>query len=124
MLVVALLGYAKFGAGWAVFAAAFLLPDLSLLGYLGGSRIGAITYNAAHSYATPMVALAAAIAFPASVPLSIPLIWFAHIGFDRALGFGLKYFAGFGATHLGFVGRFGRQVPSRSIERTSDAAAP
>jgi len=28
----------------------------------------------------------------------------AHIGFDRALGYGLKYSKGFGYTHLGRIG--------------------
>jgi hypothetical protein len=26
------------------------------------------------------------------------MIWLAHIGFDRALGYGLKYSSGFGVT--------------------------
>jgi hypothetical protein len=29
----------------------------------------------------------------------------AHIGIDRALGYGLKYSAGFGFTHLGRIGK-------------------
>ncbi len=33
--------------------------------------------------------------------LSIAMIWLAHIGIDRALGYGLKYNAGFHCTHLG-----------------------
>jgi hypothetical protein len=37
--------------------------------------------------------------------LSIAMIWLAHIGFDRALGYGLKYTTGFGYTHLGRIGR-------------------
>jgi hypothetical protein len=108
VLAVALLCYAKFGAGWATFAAMFFLPDLSLLGYLGGARAGAIAYNVAHAYVGPLIGLCVAIAFPGTFPLSISLIWGAHIGFDRALGFGLKYSAGFGSTHLGPIRRYGR----------------
>jgi hypothetical protein len=37
--------------------------------------------------------------------LSIAMIWLAHIGIDRALGYGLKYSAGFGFTHLGRIGK-------------------
>jgi hypothetical protein len=37
--------------------------------------------------------------------LSIAMIWMAHIGIDRALGYGLKYSAGFTFTHLGRIGR-------------------
>jgi hypothetical protein len=29
----------------------------------------------------------------------------AHIGIDRALGYGLKYSTGFGFTHLGRIGK-------------------
>jgi hypothetical protein len=37
--------------------------------------------------------------------LLIAMIWLAHIGFDRALGYGLKYASGFGFTHLGRIGK-------------------
>jgi hypothetical protein len=36
--------------------------------------------------------------------IAIALIWAAHIGIDRALGFGLKYSAGAALTHLGRIG--------------------
>ena len=36
---------------------------------------------------------------------ALALIWIAHIGLDRALGYGLKYATGFGDTHLGRIGR-------------------
>ncbi len=84
--------YAVWGGSWPVYAILFLAPDLSFAGYLAGPRVGAVVYNAAHSYMAPMA-------------LSIAMIWLAHIGFDRALGYGLKYFAGFGFTHLGRIGR-------------------
>lgn len=102
--------YAEYGAGWGVFAACFLLPDLSFLGYLAGARVGAVTYNAAHSYVGAVLALAASVAFPAHVAPAIGLIWCAHIGFDRALGYGLKYKQGFGYTHLGLIGRQAKQA--------------
>lgn len=47
VFVACLVCYAKFGAGWGVFVATFLLPDLSLVAYLAGARVGAIAYNAA-----------------------------------------------------------------------------
>jgi hypothetical protein len=37
--------------------------------------------------------------------LTLPLVWGAHIGFDRVLGYGLKYPTSFGDTHLGRIGR-------------------
>ncbi len=33
------------------------------------------------------------------------MIWCAHIGFDRAFGYGLKYSAGFGFMHRGRKGQ-------------------
>lgn len=105
VLVAATIGYAKYGAGWGVFAATFFLPDLSFAGYLAGPRAGAMAYNAAHSYVGAVIALAAALLWPSLLPVSVGLVWCAHIGFDRALGYGLKYGSGFTATHLGRIGR-------------------
>lgn len=101
----ALAAYAALGASWWLFAALILVPDLSMLGYLAGPRAGAFVYNAAHTYVAP--ALLGALAYGVSAPLAgaIALIWTAHIGLDRALGYGLKYTTGFGHTHLGFLGR-------------------
>jgi hypothetical protein len=94
--------YAQLGAGWGMFAALFLVPDLSMLGYLAGARIGAHSYNVAHSYLTPAVLAIAGLVSPALLPWAA--LWLAHIGFDRALGYGLKYTTAFGDTHLGRVG--------------------
>lgn len=106
VLVAAVAAYAQLGAGWGAFAMLFLVPDLSFLGYLGGARVGAAVYNIAHSYIGPVALLATgALATDMPVALAAGLIWCAHIGFDRALGFGLKYGTEFGATHLGRVGK-------------------
>jgi hypothetical protein len=100
--------YARSGAGWGQFAALFLVPDLSLLGYLLGPRVGAASYNTLHSTLGPI--LLGAVALLVSVPglLPIAFIWAAHVGVDRALGFGLKYQSAFGHTHLGEVALPGR----------------
>ena len=105
MLAGALIAYDQIGAGWGAFALLFLLPDLSMLGYLRGARPGALRDNAAHSCLGPaaLIALGALGAQP--VALAGGLIWLAHVGFDRMLGYGLKYREGFGATHLGRIGR-------------------
>jgi hypothetical protein len=105
VLAVALFLYARHGAGWGTFTLFFLVPDLSFFGYLAGPRVGALCYNAAHSYIGALVCfvLGATLALPVFVVAA--LIWCAHIGFDRALGYGLKYADGFGYTHLGRIGR-------------------
>ena len=97
--------YAVWGGSWWVYALLFLVPDLSFLGYLAGPRVGAIIYNAAHSYMAPMALMTIGFGMNSPLTLSIAMIWLAHIGIDRALGFGLKYSAGFGFTHLGRIGK-------------------
>ncbi len=101
----ALAVYSHLGASWLAFAALFLAPDLAMAAYLGGPRLGASVYNLAHSYVAPLALGAAGVALGSPVAPAIALVWIAHIGFDRALGFGLKYATGFGDSHLG---RFGR----------------
>jgi hypothetical protein len=105
VLAAAVAGYTQLGAGWGAFAMLFLLPDLSFLGYLGGPRAGAIAYNTAHSYIGPVALLTLGFVGDMPAALALGLIWCAHIGFDRALGYGLKYGSEFGATHLGRIGR-------------------
>ena len=97
--------YVHAGFSWPVFALLFLAPDLSMLAYLGGPRAGAIGYNLAHTYALPLVLTLAGFAGGVSAAAAGGLIWIAHIGFDRMLGYGLKYSTGFGDTHLGHLGR-------------------
>jgi Domain of unknown function (DUF4260) len=97
--------YAVWGGSWWIYAILFLVPDLSFAGYLAGPRAGAMVYNAAHSYMAPMTLMVTGFAMEAPLVLSIAMIWLAHIGIDRALGFGLKYFVGFGFTHLGRIGK-------------------
>ena len=97
--------YAVWGGSWWVYALLFLVPDLSFAAYLAGPRFGAIVYNAAHSYMAPVAMMTSSFALASPLWLSIAMIWMAHIGIDRALGYGLKYSAGFGFTHLGRIGR-------------------
>lgn len=77
-----------------------LAPDVSMLGYLSGPRFGSLSYNAAHTYLGPLALVGVATVW--SVPLAVPvaLVWAAHIGADRALGYGLKYPTAFGDTHI------------------------
>jgi hypothetical protein len=108
VLALAVLLYARGGHSWLTFAVLFLAPDLSLAAYLGGARAGAVGYNLAHSYVGPV--LAAALAVLTGRPPVVALLWAAHIGFDRALGYGLKHPTSFADTHLGRIGR--RAPPS------------
>jgi Domain of unknown function (DUF4260) len=102
---VATVFYARTGASWWMYAALFLVPDLSMLGYLGGPKLGARIYNAIHSYITPATLAVSALLLGANGLVPFALIWVAHIGIDRLMGYGLKYPEGFGRTHLGMLGK-------------------
>ncbi len=97
--------YRVWGGYWWVYFVLFLLPDLSFAAYLAGPRIGAIVYNVAHSYMAPITLMISGLGLASPLTLSIAIIWLAHIGIDRALGYGLKYSAGFGFTHLSRIGK-------------------
>jgi hypothetical protein len=96
--------YARFGGSWQTFAIFILAPDLCMVGYAFGKRTGAVAYNAVHSTLAPLALLAFGLASAQSMTVCAAAIWLAHIGFDRALGFGLKYASGFRDTHLSVRG--------------------
>jgi hypothetical protein len=97
--------YGHAGFSWLAFALLFLAPDLAMLAYLVGPRAGALAYNLVHTYALALPVALEGFALGSPVASALGLILIAHIGFDRMLGFGLKYATGFGDTHLGQTGR-------------------
>jgi len=102
--------YGVWGGSWWIYAVLFFVPDISFLAYLGGPRAGAAAYNALHTYMPSLILSVVGFALALPLTLSIAMIWMAHIGFDRALGLGLKYEAGFGFTHLGRIGKAARDA--------------
>lgn len=92
--------YFALGFGWAAFLFLLLVPDVSMLGYLKDSKTGATIYNAGHTYLVPGLLGAIGYGLDANALLAASLIWIAHIGMDRMLGYGLKRFTGFKDTHL------------------------
>ena len=99
----ALAAYAWLGQSWWLFAALFLAPDLAMLGYLRSGRSGMLAYNLVHTYVAPaLLALLGLAVGP--VAFGLAAIWTAHIGLDRAVGYGLKLDS-FGQTHLGPIGK-------------------
>lgn len=104
LLVLAGFAYQRLSGDWRLFALLFLTPDLAFLAYVAGPRVGAVAYNLTHSLIGPALLLGLGLALaPALTPFA--LIWAAHVGFDRCLGYGLKYGSAFGDTHLGRMGR-------------------
>lgn len=100
----AVIFYAWSGVSWWLFAVLILAPDLSMLGYLAGPRIGAIAYNALHILIVPVLLLLVGNLSGHATAIAVALIWIAHIAIDRALGYGLKLSTGFQDTHLGRIG--------------------
>jgi hypothetical protein len=80
--------------GWIPFVALILAPDLSFAAYVFGPKVGAVAYDAVHTEIFPIAP---------GVATKVALIWLAHIGVDRLLGYGLKYPTAFTDTHLGRV---------------------
>ncbi|MFC6767963.1 DUF4260 domain-containing protein [Natrinema soli] len=77
-----------------------LSPDLSMIGYLAGPRLGSLSYNIVHTYTLPLALGAFGFWADSRLALLIALIWAGHIGADRVFGYGLKFESGFTDTHL------------------------
>jgi hypothetical protein len=88
---------------WWLFAVLILAPDLIMLGYLWNVRIGSALYNLVHTLSAPVLLLVASQFVHSGALLPLCLIWIAHIGMDRMLGYGLKYPTQFNDTHLQHV---------------------
>lgn len=105
LLALSLLVYWKFAGPWLVYVLLILAPDLFMLGYLGGPRLGAAVYNLGHTWLFPGILAAVGIIAGTSFAVDVALIWLGHIGLDRLLGYGLKLPTAFRDTHLGRIGR-------------------
>jgi Domain of unknown function (DUF4260) len=100
VLAAALALYFDSGYGWLLLVVLVLAPDLSMLGYLAGPAVGAAIYDVVHTYALPVALGTVGVLGDVDLATQLSLIWFAHIGADRALGYGLKYPTAFRDTHL------------------------
>ncbi|WP_086349532.1 DUF4260 domain-containing protein [Candidatus Enterococcus clewellii] len=100
LLLTVYLYFAVFHLSWLVLILCLFLPDLSMVGYLVDSKIGAMTYNSVHNLVVPSTAIFLGLALDNSLLVYIGLILFIHIFMDRLLGYGLKYADDFKHTHL------------------------
>jgi hypothetical protein len=105
LLAAATFGFWMTGASWWLFAVLFLVPDVSFAAYLVSPRMGAAAYNAVHSTVGPILLGLYGLWVGPPLVLAVSLIWAAHCGFDRLLGYGLKYPSAFQDTHLGRIGK-------------------
>lgn len=90
---------------WWLLLPVFFAPDLALAAYVAGPRVGAFVYNFVHIYGFGLLLLMLGSLTGHSLLLQLGALWFAHSGFDRMLGRGLKTSEGFRFTHLGQIGR-------------------
>lgn len=111
MFVAATVAWFVSGFGWLPFVLLLFAFDLFMLGYLAGPKVGAAVYNLGHGLALPSLAALVHVLTGSGLALALACLWFAHIGLDLALGYGLKLPEGFQRTHLGPIGR-GRDRPS------------
>lgn len=102
VLLVTVIVYAELHGNWLLFAVLFLVPDLSLLGYLieDNGRLAAMLYNVVHCYAVPLAVGLVAWKLHSVLCERIAVIWIAHIALDRLVGFGLKYAQAPRPTHM------------------------
>jgi len=91
LLAMAAVLYGRQRQSWWLFVALLAVPDLGLLGYLAGARAGAVAYDLTHTYLPPAVLGLGGVLGGSGLAVSVALIWFGHIGMDRALGLGLRY---------------------------------
>jgi hypothetical protein len=100
LLAMAAVLYATYGRSWWLFVALLPAPDLGLLGSLWSRRAGAVAYDLTHTYVGPAALGIVGLLTSSGLAVALALVWFAHIGMDRALGLGLQYPDGSGRTHL------------------------
>ncbi len=92
--------YGHLGGQWLLLLPLLLLPDVSLLGYLSGSAIGAFVYNLVHNWAVGLALTAGGLLAAVPVLAIAGAVIVAHVGIDRVLGYGLKHATSFKDTHL------------------------
>jgi hypothetical protein len=97
------------GGPWLLALPLLLLPDLSMIGYLRDPRLGALTYNIVHNWAIGLAVLGLGVWTGNAVVVMAGAVLIAHVGMDRAVGYGLKSPSSFHETHLGRVGKAARQ---------------
>lgn len=95
----------KLNFAWWWFPSLLLLPDIGMIGYAINPKIGAFTYNLLHHRLIAAIVAFYALTYGNEYGQLLAIILFAHISFDRILGYGLKYEDSFNNTHLGLIGK-------------------
>lgn len=100
ILITSLILYANQQFNWWAFALFLMTPDLAILLYPINPRLGSMAYNLVHTIIFPLTLAIFSVFNGSDLGLQIALIWLAHIGMDRAFGYGFKYSGEFKETHF------------------------
>lgn len=100
------------GYSWWVYLAWLLAPDLSMVGYAINTRIGAWLYNLVHHQALAVAVGVTGYFMNSSELMLAGAVLFGHSAMDRALGYGLKHEDDFKHTHLGWIGKKDKHIPT------------
>ena len=92
-------------ADWWCYILILIAPDISMVGYLGGNKTGAVAYNLFHHKGIAIALFAIGLAASNNLLQIIGSILFGHSSLDRVFGYGLKLIEGFKYTHLGIIGK-------------------
>ena len=95
--------FGALGGPWLAFVPLLLVPDLSMLGYVRDTRLGALTYNLGHNLVTAGALLGLGLGLNVGWLAIAGSVALAHVGMDRLMGYGLKYPTTFKDTHLQHV---------------------
>lgn len=90
---------------WWWFLVLILAPDIGMVGYAFGNKIGALAYNLFHHKGLAIAIYLLGSYFTEPWLQLTGIILFSHAAMDRIFGYGLKYDKGFKFTHLGEIGK-------------------
>jgi hypothetical protein len=90
---------------WWWYWVLFLTPDISMIGYVVNTKVGAALYNFGHHKGTAVLCFTVGIILSSTAWQFAGLLLLGHSSFDRILGYGLKYPDNFKNTHLGMIGK-------------------
>lgn len=100
VLILSIYCYSETNVSWWLFLLLLFAPDVAMVGYLFGMKVGSYAYNVLHTYSLPLAMLLVGLIGEQTLLIAIGLIWTAHIGMDRMIGYGLKSAEDFKVTHL------------------------
>ena len=104
MLMISIYGLYLLKVDWWIYILLIIGPDISMLGYIGGNKAGAVIYNIFHHKALAIFIFLLGLINYNFVLQVAGCILFGHSSMDRMFGYGLKHFSGFKQTHLGQIG--------------------